>query len=149
MEPRPAVAVGRLASGGAWVGFAPAEDGYRLAFGDEAGELPPVVTDPATLRADLLNVALAYFGDAAEPAPDELQATHGDVADLVRWLAATAGDEAPPALRMAVDAIDDGLAADAVMLLLEAASAAIGTGREGEQADPIDLLADRLRALGG
>ena len=146
MEPRPAVAVGRLASGGAWVGVAPAQDGYRLAFGDDAGELPLRAADSTTLRADLLNVALAYFGDAADPAPDEMQATHGDVADVVRWLAATAADEGP-ALRMAVDAIDDGLAADAVMLLLEAAVAATRTEPESEQADPIDLLAERYRAL--
>ena len=142
----PAVAVGRLAAGGAWVGFAPTEDGYRLVFCEADDPDPYLVAD--TRRADLLNAALAYFGDGAEPAPDEVQATHGDVAELVRWLAETADDVTAAVLLAAVDAIDDGLPADAVMIRLEAA-AAMNPGTRSEQADPIDLLAERYRKLTG
>lgn len=143
----PAVAVGRIAAGGAWVGFAPTEDGYQLVFCEADGHDPYPVAD--TQRGDLLNAALAYFGDGAEAAPDEVQATHGDVAQLVGWLADTADAATAAVLRAAVDAIDDGLAADAVMLRLEEAAVAMTPGTRSEQADPIDLLAARYRALSG
>lgn len=145
MERGPAVAVGRLSPDGAWVGFAVADGGYQLAFGD--GPTEHRVPAAETRRHDLLNAALAYFEDGNAP-PDELQATHRDVADLVRWLADTAPDDATRALLLdAVDAIDDGLAIDAVMLCLEEAAAAGMPQAAGEQADPIDLLAERYREL--
>ncbi|MEO8511768.1 MAG: hypothetical protein ABI534_11085 [Chloroflexota bacterium] len=144
MERGPAVAVGRLSAGGPWVGFAADEGGYALAFGEGSTERRG--PSGATVRHDLLCAALVYFDDGEAP-PDELQATHGDVADLVRWLAATAPDDVTrPLLLAALDAIDDGLATDAVMLCLEAAAAS--TPRTAsEQADPIDLLAERYRDL--
>lgn len=144
MDRRPAVAVGRLSPGGPWVGFAADEGGYALAFGDGSAERRG--PSGATARQDLLSVALVYFDDGEAP-PDQLQATHGDVADLVRWLAATAPDDVTRRLlAAAVDAIDDGLATDAVMLCLEGA-AATTPRTASEQADPIDLLAERYREL--
>lgn len=144
MDGRSAVAVGRLAPGGPWVGFAADEGGYALAFGEGSSERRG--PSGATARRDLLAAALVYFDDGEAP-PEALQATHGDVADLVRWLAATAPDDDTRTLLLAaVDAIDDGLAADAVMLCLEEAAA--GSDRTAsEQADPIDLLAERYRDL--
>ena len=145
MDRRSAVAVGRLSPGGPWVGFAADEGGYLLAFGD--GSTERRAPTAATARHDLLCAALVYFDDGEAP-PDGLQATHGDVADLVRWLAATAPDEVTRGLlRAAVDAIDDGLATDAVMLCLEEAATASTPRTAGEQADPIDLLAERYRQL--
>lgn len=145
MDRRPAVAVGRLSPGGPWVGFASVDGGYTLAFGDGLTERH--ATGGATARRDLLCAALVYFDDGEAP-PDGLQATHGDVADLVRWLAATAPDEATRRLlRAAVDAIDDGLATDAVMLCLEEAATASGSRTAREQAEPIDLLVERYREL--
>lgn len=145
MDRRPAVAVGRLSPGGPWVGFAADEGGYALVFGD--GSMGRRAPSGATARQDLLSVALVYFDDGESP-PDELQATHGDVADLVRWLADTAPDDVSHRLLLAaVDAIDDGLATDAVMLCLEEAAAASMSRTASEQADPIDLLAERYRKL--
>jgi hypothetical protein len=72
-----------------------------------------------------------------------MEATHADVSDLVRWVAARADDE--PTRRLlseAVDAIDDGLGEDEVIGRLVAASR---TPRE--QADPLDLLRERVAAL--
>ena len=141
MERGPAVAVGRLSPGGPWVGFAADEGGYCLIFGESEHEVR--VAPAETRLADLLSVALVHFADG-EPAPDELQATHGDVADLVRWMA-DAADDGPVRSRLleAVDAIDDGLAADAVMRFLEDAAALTAGVTTGEQADAIDLLAER------
>jgi hypothetical protein len=70
----------------------------------------------------LLALAIAYFEEALEPAPDDLAATHADIAALVRHVAEVEGE--PPRRRLlqeAVDAIDDGLAADVVIARLGAA----------------------------
>lgn len=149
-----AVAVGRLSAAGTWVGFARADEGYELAFGEVEAEVEDEGTvrigRGPTLRHDLLNVALAYFGDAVDAGPEQIGATHEDVAELVAWLAATEPDEVTARrLRAAVDAIDDGLAADAVMLSLEEAAAAMNPPPAGEQVEPIDLLRVRERELRG
>lgn len=150
MEGGAAIAVGSLSPGGAWFGFEATDEGYALCFGEPDGRRRRA---PRTDAHDLLNLALAYFGDGAHLPPDDLQATHGDVADLVRWLADAARDEPAHArLRAAVDAIDDGLAADAVMLCLAHAAQALAPRTGGEQADavdPVDLLAERYRVLEG
>jgi hypothetical protein len=146
VERTAAVAVGRLSPSGPWVGFAETDAGYELVFGD--GERVRGAPQAETRRRDLLSVALLYFGDAAEPGPEELVATHGDVGDLVRWLASAApGERERRKLQAAVDAIDDGLAADAVMLRLEEAAASMTMLTETEQADPLDLLAERYANL--
>ena len=65
---------------------------------------------------DLVALAIAYFLDDLGGPPEELAATLGDIGALVRHLAEL---EVDPARRRrlaeAVDAVDDGLAADVVV----------------------------------
>jgi hypothetical protein len=108
----PACAVGRLEAGGPWIGFAPTlDDGYALTVGTADGTLQ-TPADPA----DLVALAILYFEDAIIGPPDELAATLGDIGSVVRHAAERVTD--PDARRRydeAVDAIDDGLAADVVL----------------------------------
>lgn len=120
-----ACAVGRLGPDGPWVGFAPTlDDAYALVVGTVPGGPRQVPAD----ADDLLALALAYFEESLEAPPDELAATHGDIGALVRHLAEHTPDEA---LRLllgeAVDAIDDGLAADVTIARL---SRALGDGAD-------------------
>ncbi|HSM38558.1 MAG TPA: hypothetical protein VK838_04430, partial [Candidatus Limnocylindrales bacterium] len=112
---------------------------YRLAIG-----LPDGVR---TADADddlLLALAIAYFEDAMDDPPPDIEATHADLSDLVRSVAAGSRTaERRRLLDEAVDAIDDGLAVDALVNRL---NAAIGPQSE-EQADPVDLLLERVEAL--
>lgn len=136
----PACAVGRLGPGGPWVGFAPTmDDGYALVV-EGASE-----SHRAEGEADvLLAAAIAYFEDALDPAPDELAATHADIGSLVRHLAEAEVDAARRSqLREAVDAIDDGLAADAVIARLAAAMSPSAAG------DPVGRLVERAREIAG
>jgi hypothetical protein len=120
-----ACAVGRIGPDGPWVGFAPTlEDGYALVIGPPSG---------ATVRADadaddLLGLALVYFEESLDEPPDELAATLGDIGALVRHVAE---HERDPARRRlldeAVDAVDDGLAADVTIARL---GRALGDGAE-------------------
>lgn len=109
----PACAVGRLGTDGPWVGFAPTlEDAYALVVGGTDVGSRSVPADPD----DLLCLAIAYFEDELAEPPEELAATHGDIGSLVRHLAELEHDEARRRLLIeAVDAVDDGLAADAVV----------------------------------
>jgi hypothetical protein len=109
-----ACAVGRLAAGGPWVGFAPAlDDAYDIVV-EGAHRL-------AAAPSDLLALAVLYFEDALDEPPEELAATHGDIGALVRHVADA--PRTPSRLRArlaaAVDAIDDGLAADVVIARLQ------------------------------
>ena len=84
--------------------------------------------------------------DALDDPPPDIEATHADVGRLVRDVASRAtGQETRRLLAEAVDAIDDGLAEDAVINRLASARARTAT----EQADPVDLLLERARALAG
>ncbi|MGH2456893.1 MAG: hypothetical protein ACRDHD_11640 [Candidatus Limnocylindria bacterium] len=135
-------AIGRIVPGGHWIGFQADEAGYRLAVGRGAG-----VTLLAADADLLLALAIAYFEEAFEDPPPELEATHADLSALVRHVA---GAERDPARRRllaeAVDAIDDGLAGDAVVSRLVAAR----PRTPNEQVEVVDLLVDRVRsALGG
>jgi hypothetical protein len=109
-------AVGRLGPDGPWVGFAPTiDDGYALVVGPPASGGLAARSDPndPAVRDDLLALVLLYFEEALDPAPDELAATHGDIGALLRHISETEADDARRrALREAVDAVDDGLAAD-------------------------------------
>jgi hypothetical protein len=120
-----ACAVGRLGADGPWVGFAPTlDDTYSLVVGAAPGGPRHVPADPG----DLLSLALAYFEESLDPPPDELAATHGDIGALVRHLAEHATDDAQRRLLgEAVDAIDDGLAAETTIARL---SRALGDGAE-------------------
>jgi hypothetical protein len=120
-----ACAVGRLGPGGPWVGFAPTlDDAYALVVGGLTGS-------PRQLEAevdDLVALALAYFEESLDPPPDELAATHGDIGALVRHVAEHEPDAARRRLlREAVDAVDDGLAADMTIARL---TRALGDGSD-------------------
>jgi hypothetical protein len=115
-----ACAVGRLGPDGPWVGFAPAlDDGYALVVGGMPGDAPGGTRRGAADALDLLALAVAYFAETLDEPPDELAATLGDIGSLVRHVAE---HEADPARRRllaeAVDAVDDGLAADVTLARL-------------------------------
>jgi hypothetical protein len=132
-------AIGRVSPDGPWVGFAAEAPGYRLVVGSPSGM--------RSREADadlLLALAIGYFEEAFEDPPPELEATHADMSELVRYVAAHEDDRSRRRLLdEAVDAIDDGLAGDAVANRLAAARA----GAADEQADPVDLLVKRAEEL--
>jgi hypothetical protein len=118
-----ACAVGRFGPDGPWVGFAPTlDDAYALVVGELPGGPRQLDAD----AEDLLSLALAYFEESLAPPPDELAATHGDIGALVRHVAEHETD--PTRRRLlgeAVDAVDDGLAADVTIARL---TRALGDG---------------------
>ena len=130
----PACVVGRLGSDGPWVGFAPtADDGYALTVGAQR--------DRAS-AADLVALAAAWFEEALGDPPEDVAATLGDIAAIVRHAAERVADSARRrAFDEAVDAIDDGLAADVV---LERLAQALGEG-----VDAVDHLRSRATTLSG
>lgn len=111
-----ACAVGRIGPSGPWVGFAPTiDDAYALVVGGLAGGFRRGAAD----AEDLLALASIYFEETLDEPPDELAATLGDIGSLVRHVAE---HEADPGRRRllgeAVDAVDDGLAADVTIARL-------------------------------
>jgi hypothetical protein len=137
----PACAVGRLDPDGPWVGFAPSlDDGYALTVGGSGGSggRHSVPAEPH----DLIALAILYFEDALAEPPEELAATLGDIGAVVRHAAERITD-APSrrAFDEAVDAIDDGLAADVV---LDRLARAFGGG-----ADAAAHLRGRVAPLAG
>jgi len=120
-----ACAVGRLGPEGPWIGFAPTmDDAYAMVIGELPGGPRHVEAD----AGDLLSLALAYFEESLDPPPDELAATHGDIGALVRHVAEHELDpERRRLLGEAVDAVDDGLAADATIARL---TRALGDGAD-------------------
>lgn len=136
----PACAVGRLDPDGPWIGFAPSlDDGYALTVG---GTGAPGGARVAAAPHDLIALAILYFEDALAGPPEELAATLGDIGAVVRHAAERITD-APSrrAFDEAVDAIDDGLAADVV---LDRLARALGDG-----VDAADHLRRRIAALTG
>jgi hypothetical protein len=132
-------AVGRWRADGPWIGFLAGPAAYRLCVGADDG----LLSEEADADA-LLSLAIAYFEEALEPAPPDLEATHGDLSELVRFVAAHETDPVRRAgLGEAIDAIDDGLAGDAVARRL----AACRSGLRTEQADAVDLLVARATRL--
>ena len=111
-----ACAVGRVGPSGPWVGFAPTiDDGYELVVGGLAGGFRRAAAD----SEDLLALASAYFEEALDEPPEELAATLGDIGSLVRHVAEHEVDpERRRVLGEAVDAVDDGLAADVTIARL-------------------------------
>ena len=134
----PACAVGRLDPEGPWIGFAPTlDDGYALTV-RSGGRTHHQAADPV----DLVALAVLYFEDAVDAPPEELAATHGDIGAIVRHAAERV--EAPDLRRAydeAVDAIDDGLAADVV---IERLGRALGDG-----VDAVAHLRRRVATLTG
>lgn len=101
----------------------------------------------STDRLDLLLVAIAYFSESMADPPSELEATHADLAALVGWLARVEPDKhLRGTLAEAVDAIDDGLAGEAVAGALARAAREMG-GVRLESEDPVELLMQRYEAL--
>jgi hypothetical protein len=131
-----ACAVGRLGPDGPWVGFAPTvEDGYSLVVGDNDR-----THRGAADLDDLLSLAVAYFAEALDEPPEELAATHADIGSLVRHLGSAETDPARRrSLAEAIDAVDDGLAADVVVGRLTSCL-------EGVE-DPVARLARRAAQL--
>lgn len=134
----PACAVGRIGPGGPWVGFAPTlDDGYALVVEGPGGS-GRVPADAGLLLA----LAIAYFEDALDAPPEDLAATHADIASLVRHVAEAELDASRRRLlEEAVDAIDDGLAADVVIARLTAVLNAANA------VDPVAWLLERARAI--
>jgi hypothetical protein len=134
----PACAVGRIGPNGPWVGFAPTmDDGYALVVGGLPGGSRRVRAD----RSDLLALATLYFEEALDEPPEELAATLGDIGSLVRHVAE---QETDPARRRllgeAVDAVDDGLAADVTI-------ARLGRALGGDGVDAAARIGGRVREL--
>ena len=131
-------AIGRLAPGGPWIGFAVRGDACLFVTGlhDDVREAP---AEPDLVLA----LAIAHFAEVFEEPPPDLEATQADLSGLVRYLMR---GEADPGRREllteALDAIDDGLAGDAVANRLVAARSP-GSSR----IDPADLLQARVKAL--
>ncbi len=139
----PVRAIGRLAPSGAWVGIEPLPSGYRLVFGAPDGALVPDPTDdPAGIRAGLVAAAIVYFLASLADPPGELEATQADMAALLTDLRSrvTGSDRALAA--EALDAVDDGLPADAVVLRLQRL---LPPGSP----DAAELLETRYRVLSG
>ncbi len=140
--------IGRLFREGPWVGFARADPGYALAFGDDLTSMR-LASAPgrSELRDDLLAIAICYFDEAFADAPPELEATHAEIGDLLRWLADSEREPASAGLlREAADAVDDGLPGDVVIARLAAAA---GHGSDaGAPAEPISRVTERYRFLG-
>ncbi len=116
------------------MGFGSTPAGYRLRSGDGISVRP----HRSASREVLVAAAIAYFEESLSDAPVGLEATQSDLAGLLAWLRLTATD--PGELRLLVracDAIDDGLAGDAVALTLRAVLEDL---MPDEQADPVDLL---------
>ena len=132
-------AVGRWQPDGPWVGFRGGQHAYRLCVG--AGDT--ILSERADAEV-LLALAIAYFEEALPGAPPDLEATQADISELVRFVAASETDSPRRMLLAeAIDAIDDGLAGDAVAGRLAACRRQTPT----EQADPVDLLVARAERL--
>ncbi|MDP9250293.1 MAG: hypothetical protein M3O78_02845 [Chloroflexota bacterium] len=137
---QPPCAVGRLAPQGPWIGFQPDAGGYSLVVGIN-GALRSSEADVDLL----LSLAIAYFTEALDEAPPEVEATQADLSALVAELAQRETDpETRRLLREALDAIDDGLAGDAVASRLVAARP-----HRADSMDPIELLRMRGMELAG
>ena len=131
-------AIGRLVAGGPWIGFGYRADQCRFVVG--AGD---EVRDGGADQDVLLALAIAYFAEAVEGAPPDLEATQSDMSALVRHLMQAEPDPARRALLSeAIDAIDDGLAGDAVAEKLQAARSP-----RDDAVDPVELLSLKARQI--
>lgn len=133
----PVRVIGRLPDG-PLVGIEPAGDGYRLVFGLPDGTwLADPTTDPLERRAGLIAGAIAFFLASLDEPPADLEATQADLARVVETLGSSLLTVEERAMAgQALDAVDDGLPADAVALrLLPLLPPA--------QADPVEILRAR------
>lgn len=131
-------AIGRLEAGGPWIGFGYRASACRIVVGSAN-----VVRDAPADQDLILALAIAYFAEAFGEAPPDLEATQSDLSGLVRHLAGAEADAARRALLgEALDAIDDGLAGDAVAEKLQAARSP-----RDDAVDPVELLSTRAREI--
>jgi hypothetical protein len=131
-------AIGRLGPGGPWIGFGFRGEAWRYLLGTEGS------VREAPADADLLlALAIAHFAEAFDEAPPDIEATQSDLSALVRHLISTQPDGRRRALLTeALDAIDDGLAGDAVAGRLAAARSP-----GSDRVDPIDQVLAAAREL--
>lgn len=131
-------AIGRLEPGGPWIGFGLRGEAWRYVVGTEEA-----VRDAPADADLLLALAIAHFAEAFDEAPPDLEATQSDLSALVRHLVSAQPDDRRRALLTeALDAIDDGLAGDAVAGRLAAARS---PGRD--RVDPVDEVLAAARDL--
>lgn len=131
-------AIGRLDAGGPWIGFGYRAGACRLVVGSA-----DVLRDAPADQDLILALAIAYFAEAFDEAPPDLEATQSDLSALVRRLAVAEADPARRALLgEALDAIDDGLAGDAVAVKLQAARSP-----RDDAFDAVELLSTRAREI--
>lgn len=131
-------AIGRLERDGPWVGFALRGDAWRYVLGTDAA-----VRDAPADEEMLLALAIAHFAEAFDEAPPDIEATQSDLSALVSHLISAQPDEARRSLlREALDAIDDGLAGDAVAGRLAAARSAAD-----DRIDPVERVLAAAREL--
>jgi hypothetical protein len=131
-------AIGRLEPDGPWIGFGFRGGALRIVLGALDG-LRDAPAEPDVVLA----LAIAYFTDALAEAPPEVEATQADLSALIGDLIRRMPDAARRAqLQEALDAIDDGLAGDAVAGRLAAARLPMHAG-----VDPVELLLARSREL--
>jgi len=115
----PLVAIGRIGARGQWVGFVRDAAGFHL--------------------------AVAQPGEATAVSPAR---GANRIAELLAWMATETDTGRNQLVREALDAIDDGLAGDAVVARLSEARRGLPE-KAIEQADAIDLLAQRVKDLRG
>jgi hypothetical protein len=131
-------AIGRLEAGGPWIGFGYRGGAFRIVL-----EAPDGTRDAAADQDLILALAIAHFAGALEEAPPDLEATQSDLSAVVRQLVHAEEDPARRAsLGEALDAIDDGLAGDAVAEKLGAAR----SGRD-DAVDPVELLSKKAQEI--
>jgi hypothetical protein len=127
-----------LEPGGPWIGFAFRGDACHIVLGGAEA-----IHDAQADVDLLLALAIAHFAQAFEQAPPDLEATQSDLSALLRYLIRAEPDLGRQALlREALDAIDDGLAGDAVAGHLASARS---PGRD--RIDPVELLVAAAKEL--
>ena len=124
-------AIGRLGADGPWIGF-----GYRAGVPHLVVGAADGMHDVPADRDLVLALGIAHFAEAFDEAPPDFEATQSDLSALVRQLRGTETDAGRRALLgEAIDAIDDGLAGDAVAERLAAARSPATASL-----DPVELL---------
>ena len=131
-------AIGRLEAGGPWIGFGYRGGAFRVVM-EGSGGMRDAAADPDLILA----LAIAHFAGALEESPPDLEPTQSDLSTLIRHLADAEADPGRRALLgEALDAIDDGLAGDAVAEKLGAAR----SGRD-DAVDPVELLSRKVQEI--
>ncbi len=118
-----------------------------------ARERPPsIAVRSVERRSTLTALAILHFEEALDaPSARVDEATHREMADLLRWLGETAPSaEERELVALALDSVEDGLPGDAVSLRLMALLAAMarGTGTTTTPPDALEIVLGRAREIG-